>query len=186
MPVPNVCAVTDLSFVRVQPGQMRIDRPLMPSAANKWIIENPVVKPPVLCLRWDTRPSEHSNDTAADWFCARVLFARSSDGKMNLFLDFHSVSHTIYIFIFLFRDALTAVSSALRRPGFSHLCICIFFFFLPRTSAVWVFVIFSLRQTRELFGMLRGMKFRPQEKRLFSLTWPENNLTLKQPHWMLR
>lgn len=128
MPVPNVCAVTDLSFVRVQPGQMRIDRPLMPSAANKWIIENPVVKPPVLCLRWDTRPSEHSNDTAADWFCARVLFARSSDGKMNLFLDFHSVSHTIYIFIFLFRDALTAVSALSAVLAF-HICAFAFFFF---------------------------------------------------------
>lgn len=127
MLVPNVCAVTDLSFVRVQPGQMRIDRPLMPSAANKWIIENPVVKPPVLCLRWDTRPSEHSNDTAADWFCARVLFARSSDGKMNLFLDFHSVSHTIYIFIFLFRDALTAVSVLSTVLAF-HICAFAFFF----------------------------------------------------------
>lgn len=41
-----VCVVTALSFVQVQPGQMRIDRPLMPSAANKWIIENPVVTPP--------------------------------------------------------------------------------------------------------------------------------------------
>lgn len=173
MPVPNVCAVTDLSFVRVQPGQMRIDRPLMPSAANKWIIENPVVKPPVLCLRWDTRPSEHSNDTAADWFCARVLFARSSDGKMNLFLNFHSVSHTIYIFIFLFCDALTAVS-ALSPP--SRLFTFVHLHFSCRAPPPFEFLSsFSLRQTRELLDMLRGMKFRLRERRLFS--WRDQKTT---------
>lgn len=101
-----VCVVTALSFVQVQPGQIRIDRPLMPSAANKWIIENPVVTPPVLCLRWDTAI------WALQWHSHRLILCfsmRQSDRKMNLFSHFHSVSHALYIFIFVFYNVVTVM-----------------------------------------------------------------------------
>lgn len=76
---------------------------------------------PPSCVWDETQPSEHSNDTARDWFCARVCV---SDRKMNLFSDFHSVSHTIYVFIFLFFNAVT-VMLLFSVMSVLHLRICI-------------------------------------------------------------
>lgn len=171
----TMCAVTDLSFGASAAGPNEDwQAPLMPSAANKWIIENPAAKAPSPTPsppRWDTRPSEHSNDTAADWFRWPCFVCRIElTGRWIYSPDFwgrgqRGVSHTIYIFIFLFGDALTAVSPLCLFFSL-HFSFCI----LPRTSvAVWLFVILSFWQTRKKkrLDMSRGMKFRLEKRWLF-------------------
>lgn len=82
---------------------MRTDRPLMPSAANKWIIWNPVVMPPhpLSSCVWDETQSHLSTPMTQpkiDFLCACVC-ERQNVRKMNLFTGFHSIRQTIYIFI---------------------------------------------------------------------------------------
>lgn len=67
--------------------QMRIDGTVMPSAANKWIIEKPVVTPPPTAAATPSRRhlSAPLSEPEIDF-----VFACASDGKMNFSSDIQS------------------------------------------------------------------------------------------------
>lgn len=87
----NVCAVTDLSLGASAAGPNEDwQAPLMPSAANKWIIENPAATAPSPTPT-PTSEMRHAAIWALQWHSRRLISVAvfclpdRVDGKMNLF-----------------------------------------------------------------------------------------------------